>query len=123
MSHKALKPCSHTGCPRLVTVGIPYCNIHKPLHKADYRRKNPEFQKLYSSTRWRKYRKWYLGRHPLCINYETCHNAATVVDHIKDHMGDYALFWTKDNHQAMCKSCHDTKTAQERGWGKHDNMA
>ena len=40
---------------------------------------------------------------------------ATVVDHIKPHLGDYGLFWESDNHQSMCKTCHDIKTATEDG--------
>lgn len=41
--------------------------------------------------------------------------ASTVVDHIKPHKGDQQLFWSKANHQALCKECHDTKTATEDG--------
>jgi len=67
--------------------------------------------------RWNKYRIPYLKRHPLCVNFEECHNPATVVDHIKpvNQGGD---FWDPENHQPMCKPCHDRKTAKEDGrWG------
>ena len=33
---------------------------------------------------------------------------ATVVDHIQPHEGDMNLFWNADNHQALCKLCHDS---------------
>lgn len=38
---------------------------------------------------------------------------ATVVDHIKPHRGDKALFWDEHNWQPLCKKCHDTKTGKE----------
>jgi 5-methylcytosine-specific restriction protein A len=41
--------------------------------------------------------------------------AANVVDHIKPHKGDQALFWCRDNWQSLCKRCHDYKTATEDG--------
>jgi len=41
--------------------------------------------------------------------------AATVVDHIKPHRGDKTLFWERSNWQALCKQCHDIKTAKEDG--------
>jgi len=70
------------------------------------------------NARWQRYRKWYLNKYPLCINYSACHNAATVVDHIKDHKGDYELFWAPENHQPMCADCHNTKTGSEFVYGK-----
>jgi 5-methylcytosine-specific restriction protein A len=41
-----------------------------------------------------------------------------VVDHIRPHMGDPALFWDEGNWQALCDytspfNCHGTKTANE----------
>lgn len=39
--------------------------------------------------------------------------AATVVDHIIPHRGDQKLFWDRSNWQALCKSCHDSKTMTE----------
>lgn len=41
--------------------------------------------------------------------------AASVVDHIIPHKGNDDLFWDMSNHQALCKKCHDIKTATEDG--------
>lgn len=41
--------------------------------------------------------------------------AANVVDHIIPHRGDQDKFWDYDNWQALCKTCHDIKTAKEDG--------
>ena len=118
MPHKALHSCAHGRCSVLVESGEKYCSFHKPSHKDDYIRRHPEYQKQYNNQRWVMYRKQYLAEHPYCINYDTCHNLATVVDHIIDHEGDYQRFWEHTNHQPMCKQCHDKKTASTKGWGK-----
>ena len=39
---------------------------------------------------------------------------ATVVDHIRPHRGDWALFVDPANHQSLCKRHHDQKTAWEQ---------
>jgi len=45
-------------------------------------------------------------------------NAATVVDHIVPHKGDAVLFWKQSNWQALCRDCHNRKTAVSDGrWG------
>ncbi len=67
--------------------------------------------------RWRKARRLYLREHPLCVQCEAEGTimAATVVDHVVPHRGDYNLFWDESNWQAMCKPCHDRKTGREDG--------
>ena len=40
---------------------------------------------------------------------------STTVDHIVPHKGDRTLFWDRTNWQALCKPCHDSKTAREDG--------
>lgn len=120
MPHKSKHPCRHPGCPALVNPGESFCPVHAASHKDDYARKHPEYFKLYNNKRWRRYRRMFLAEHPLCVNFEICHNAATVVDHIEPHQGDWEKFWDPNNHQPMCKPCHDRKTAKERGWGKND---
>jgi 5-methylcytosine-specific restriction protein A len=62
--------------------------------------------------RWQKLRSAFLTKHPLCT---ACDHIATVVDHIRPHRGDQVLMWSWDNLQAMCKPCHDRKTATEDG--------
>jgi len=45
--------------------------------------------------------------------------AATVVDHIIAHKGNANLFWDESNWQALCKRCHNSKTAAADGrWGR-----
>ena len=42
--------------------------------------------------------------------------AASVVDHIKEHKGNPALFWDEGNLQSLCKRHHDSdKQRLERG--------
>ena len=110
MPTRAKKPCKHPGCPN-ITSGK-YCLVHLPLHKDDYPRRIKQ-SGVYASTRWRKYRRWYLNRNPLC-SVVGCNNAATVVDHIIS-VNEGGSFWDKENHQPMCKSCHDKKTAKIDG--------
>jgi 5-methylcytosine-specific restriction protein A len=38
-----------------------------------------------------------------------------VVDHIIPHKGDKKLFWSRDNWQSLCLSCHNRKSATETG--------
>lgn len=84
--------------------------------KAEYdaRRKDDEARKLYS-YRWSQTAKGFLRAHPLCAHClaEGRTMAATEVDHIRPHRGDRALFWDRNNWQALCKSCHSRKTATE----------
>ena len=65
--------------------------------------------------RWRRARKAFLAKHPVCVQCEREGKlaAASVVDHIRPHRGDLALFWDINNWQALCKQHHDRKTATE----------
>lgn len=69
------------------------------------------------STKWRKARVMFLDEHPLCVECrkEGRVSAATVVDHIQPHHGDYELFWSVDNWQALCATHHSSKTARRDG--------
>jgi 5-methylcytosine-specific restriction endonuclease McrA len=59
--------------------------------------------------RWQRERLAFLAQHPLCIMCEREGRvaAATVVDHIVPHKGDYTLMWAKANWQPLCKPHHD----------------
>lgn len=120
MPYKPLHKCAAPGCTLLVSTT--YCPAHTPENKRpDDKERGTASQRGYN-TRWRKYRIAYLAKHPLCAACEQAEllTPSTVVDHIKPHKGDSILFWEKSNHQALCKSCHDQKTAREVGFaGKH----
>lgn len=118
MPWAAKRPCKHSGCPALVSKG--YCNEHQ--HKAAQARQQADSQRGTSSqrgygSRWQKVRATFLAHHPLCAHCKASGyiTAAKVVDHIRPHRGDQALFWNHDNWQALCKPCHDRKTATEDG--------
>ena len=85
--------------------------------------------------KWQQYREAFLRAHPLCADHESRGMvvAATVVDHIVPHRLGVAinggvveqisaarkLFWSINNHQALCKPCHDgAKRREEMGGGK-----
>ena len=110
--------CKYPGCGEL-THQV-YCEEH-----ADNRQ---EVDKLRASAskrgydaRWRRYRKNYLAKHPLCAD---CGTLATVIDHIVPHKGNRALFWDENNHQSLCESCHNRKTASEEmeSWNTHEGL-
>jgi 5-methylcytosine-specific restriction protein A len=105
--YKPLKPCKHGGCPNLTADS--YCEQHKPL----YQRASAK-ERGYGS-RWQKSRIRFLKANPLCVrcNEQGRYVKTTVVDHIKPHRGDQRLMWDEGNWQALCKSCHDSKTMTE----------
>ena len=70
---------------------------------------------FYHSTTWRKLRNVYIKNHPICELCKTVNviNKATVIDHIQPiRLGGAKLEWA--NLQALCTSCHNSKSARER---------
>jgi len=73
-----------------------------PAHKRGY------------DNRWRKFRNWYIRRHPLC---EDClkHGITTpakIVDHIKP-LNQGGAHCSVSNSQSLCMACHNRKTAKD----------
>jgi 5-methylcytosine-specific restriction endonuclease McrA len=69
-------------------------------------------------SRWQSARKRFLMSNPICAMCQAQGRLefATVVDHIKPHEGDQALFWDEANWQALCKAHHDSdKKLSEHG--------
>ena len=66
---------------------------------------------------WKKIRAMFLKENPLCVecNRKGKLTPANVVDHIIPHKGDKDIFWDYNNYAALCKPCHDSKTAKEDG--------
>jgi 5-methylcytosine-specific restriction protein A len=107
MPNKPLKPCNSQGCPNLTRER--YCEDHKQLNYSYDKHRGTSAQRGYD-WRWRKSRSHFLMRYPICVS---CGRVAEVVDHIIPHKGDKQLFWSQDNWQPMCTSCHNAKTARE----------
>jgi 5-methylcytosine-specific restriction enzyme A len=82
-------------------------------------RERPSAARRGYNSRWRRARAAYLARNPLCVRCQAQERirAATVVDHVVPHRGDPKLFWDEANWAALCKPCHDAKTAREGRWG------
>jgi 5-methylcytosine-specific restriction protein A len=76
--------------------------------------KRPAYTKWYKTAIWQRLRNRQLSREPLC-RYCAKHDItkpANIVDHIKPHKGDAALFFCLENLQSLCKVCHDTVKAR-----------
>jgi 5-methylcytosine-specific restriction enzyme A len=82
-------------------------------------RQRPSAARRGYGPRWRRARAAYLARHPLCVRCQADGRIepSTTVDHIVPHRGDQKLFWDEANWAALCKRCHDAKTAREGRWG------
>lgn len=118
MANSSLRPCGKSTCRALTRQR--YCDQHtdeisKQRAEQDKRRGSSS-QRGYGS-KWQRAREWFLKSNPLCVRCASGNRVtvATVVDHIIAHKGDMSLFWDRDNWQALCKACHDTKTAREDG--------
>jgi 5-methylcytosine-specific restriction protein A len=75
------------------------------------------------NRRWRWASKAFLDRYPYCGDrarglpavMSRCrelglNTPASVVDHVDPHKGDQQKFWSEDNWQSACASCHSRKT-------------
>ena len=73
----------------------------------------PEGRKrFYQLREWRAMRMIVLTEEIYCREClkEGIYTVATEVDHIIDIKDDTSKFFTRENLQALCKSCHSSKT-------------
>jgi len=84
--------------------------------------KAPSYRRLSAprkgyGRRWQKARDHFLSSKPPCAICKRKGLSAKEmhVDHIKPHRGDMKLLYDVSNLQALCKSCHSTKTNREDG--------
>lgn len=78
-------------------------------------------QSMYDHA-WRVYSRRRLDANPYCVRCARLGRLrlAVVTDHIKPHRGDAELFRNTENHQSLCKRCHDRKTRlEDGGFGAH----
>ncbi|PRY10297.1 HNH endonuclease [Pontibacter ummariensis] len=92
----------------------------RPWNSRPVARKNQgreERSSLYDSARWRKLRVQHFMEYPLCVHCEEAGRAslAVILDHIIPHRIDKSIdFFDRRNHQGLCNSCHNKKSALER---------
>ncbi len=121
MPRRPRKPCGQPGCGQLVEAGQGYCPAHKREKQKRVDSERGTAHERGYTYQWSKARKRYLAANPICVECERqgILTAATEVDHIEPHKGDYDLFWDESNFQSLCKHCHSSKTAREDGgWGR-----
>ena len=89
---------------------------HAAVRQIADQRRGSARQRGYTGE-WEKARLAYLREHPLCRICEGKGRvvSAAVVDHVVPHRGHPGMFWDQQNWQALCKPCHDIKTAKEDG--------
>ncbi|HET8886803.1 MAG TPA: HNH endonuclease signature motif containing protein [Salinimicrobium sp.] len=93
-----------------------------PERKA-FGRRTADNQKFYNSWAWRKVRKAYIDKQPLC---EKCIEedktvAAAFVDHIQ-RIEDGGAKLDEANLQSLCKHCHNSKSGKEaHGYRENNN--
>lgn len=109
------RPCAG-GCGRLVDGGR--CSTCTNGLQKDGRESS---LKRGYDNHWRKTREGYLAKHPHCADIFHIHGdnpvPATQLDHVVPHKGDKVVFWSRNNWQGLCTSCHSRKTAAEGGFG------
>ena len=112
----APKYCMNFPCPNLATEGG-----HCPKHARP--RAPKETDPFYLSVRWRRFRSWYLGKHPMC---EQCQREgrlvqADMVDHVVE-LRDGGAALSEDNAMSLCRKCHAVKTAEVRDKRKNHQV-
>lgn len=105
-----LKVCAFTGCAELSSER--YCPTHRPVVA---KRSHSEFRALYSSRRWRIFRKRILRRDRYRCKWpeEKCTTWASEVDHVVPLTEWPGSPFDERNVQSLCKHHHSVKTAAE----------
>ena len=114
--------CKAPGCGKLVyeTYCLRHARREEDQRKERARSRDkarPSASKRLYDRRWQRYRRVFLVDNPFCVRClaKDRLTPSVVPDHIEPHKGDYDKFWDEENHQALCKRCHDIKTATEDG--------
>jgi 5-methylcytosine-specific restriction enzyme A len=101
--------CAQPGCAQLVPRGR--CRTHAV--QQEHTRDNYAIRRWYRTVRWRRLRARVLRE--CAYQCATCGQVQLQleVDHITPHGGNRTLFWSRDNVQGLCPSCHTRKTVEE----------
>lgn len=121
MPISASRPCKHPGCGQLVRDGSGYCAAHqadRQINRFGDVRRGSSTARGYGAD-WRKRRDSIMQRD--CGLCQPCKaggriTPATAVDHIVPKAAGGTD--VESNLQAICKACHDAKTAREAVKGR-----
>jgi 5-methylcytosine-specific restriction endonuclease McrA len=103
--------CTSCGTRRDARGACPTC---RPASQRKATQTRADWHWVYDDKRWPTLRDQVLSEEALCR--AGCGRPPGVVDHIRPHRGDETLAFDRANLQAMCKPCHDSKTAHETGF-------
>ena len=118
MPTRARRLCAYPGCSAITEPGEKWCREHACTdlnRREEFDRAATPWHRMYYRKDWKIIRKTQLMKEPFC---RECRRAgrivpATDVDHIVPHRGDLKLFYSADNLQSLCHTCHSRKTAEE----------
>jgi len=73
---------------------------------------------IYNSTQWRRTRQIVLHQQPLCVKCreKNIYTTANTIDHIVP-INQGGQIYSLNNLQALCSSCHNSKSSNDRGKG------
>jgi len=112
MPRPKVKVCNQPGCPELAPPGKPNCQSHTPTPWASRETREP------LPSNWRALRAAVLERDNHTCHAPGCRTKATHVDHITPRSLGGSHHMT--NLQALCRSCHATKSAIEGNAARRD---
>ncbi|SKA26370.1 HNH endonuclease [Consotaella salsifontis] len=112
MPSRAPRACGLCGGVHAHGERCPKAEARHKERKALSDKKRPSAKARGYTAEWARESKRFLAVFSSC---RRCGAPATLVDHIKPHKGDKALFWDRRNWQPLCTSCHSgAKQSQER---------
>lgn len=108
------KQCCNSGCQNIAVKGKRRCGECETARNAQQAAADG---RAFYNYRWQRASKFFLKLNPVCVRCDAdgVLTAASVTDHVVPHKGDKKLFWNKGNWQALCVTCHNSKTATEDG--------
>jgi 5-methylcytosine-specific restriction enzyme A len=114
MPQPAPRACHAPGCPQTTRSGA-YCDEHRRERGRRRDQDDPD-HRFYHTARWRRFRLWFLHRHPLCVMCAAVRldRPARHVDHIVPRKLRPDLSLVEENCQGLCHSCHSRKTRREQ---------
>ena len=112
MPTRAPRVCRFRGCGRVAEDASGYCAecIAAGRNETVVARRSKVADPFYLGAPWRRFRAWWMSRHPLCAR---CGRPGVLVDHVVPISAGGARLHPS-NVQTLCSRCHNRKTGAER---------